>query len=326
MFIENIQKSKSFIDAHQRRPKDGYVKINNKKIKDDSISSEEYTLSRWLCRQKQNYKKNVYTMKNEKIKKMWEDFINDDNYKKYMLDKNNLWTYKLEQLKNFMDEENKRPNEESKDNNEKQIGKWMTDQSLNYKKKYRIMKYNNIYILWEEFINDIKYKKYFIPYDLVWVSNLENVKKFIDENNYRPTYYKGKNKEDKKLGKWLDHQIDNYNTKKDIVYNNENVKKLWEECISNEKYKTYFMTQEEKWLEKLENYKQFIKDNNKRPNIKSENKEERTMENWIKNQVINYKDKCEILGITESLQKMWISFITENKKIFPAIYKILYDA
>lgn len=250
MFIENLQKSKNFIDAHQRRPKDGYVTINNKKMKDDSISSEEYILSRWLCCQKQNYRKELYNMTNEKNKKMWEDFINDDNYKKYMLDKNNLWTYKLEQLKKFMDEENKRPNEESKDNNIKQMGKWVTQQLLYYKKKDRIMKYNNIYILWDEFINDIKYKKYFIPYDLVWVSNLENVKKCIDENNYRPTYYKGKNKEDKKLGKWLDHQIDNYNTKKDIVYNNENIKKLWEECISNEKYKTYFMPRRRKMVRK----------------------------------------------------------------------------
>ena len=321
MFIENLQKSKNFIDAHQRRPKDGYVTINNKKMKDDSISSEEYILSRWLCTQKQNYRKESFNMKNEKIKKFWEDFINDNNYKKYMLDKNNLWTYKLEQLKKFMDEENKRPNEESKDNNEKQIGKWITQQIVYYKKKDRIMKDDNISILWEEFINDIKYKKYFIPYDLVWMSNLENVKKYIDKNNDRPTYYKGKNKEDKELGKWLDHQISKYNTKIDMVYNNDFIKQTWEEFINYKKYKSYFMTQEEKWIEKLDNCKQFIKTNKKRPNTKSEIEEERTAGYWIISQIKAYRCKCEILGITESLQKMWISFITENKKIFPAIYK-----
>ena len=44
----------------------------------------------------------------------------------------------------------------------------------------------------------------------------------------------------KELDKWLDRQINNYNTKKDLVYNNESVKKAWEEFISNDKYKLYF--------------------------------------------------------------------------------------
>lgn len=47
---------------------------------------------------------------------------------------------------------------------------------------------------------------------------------------------------------------------------------------------------------------------------------------WINTQVRNYKNKCEILGITETLQKLWVSFITDNKKIFSVIYKKLYGA
>ena len=203
------------------------------------------------------------------------------------------------------------------------MGKWLTQQLLYYKKKVKIMKDDNIRILWEQFINDETYKKYFVSYDLTWISNLENVKKYIDENNDKPTYYKGKNKEDKELGKWLDHQISKYNTKKDIVYNNDFIKQTWESFVSDNKYKTYFMTQEEKWLEKLENCKKFIKDNNKRPSVTSEIEEERTIGLWIKTQVKNYRDKCEILGITEPLQKIWISFITENKNIFQVIYKNL---
>jgi len=318
IWLDNLTKSKDFIDKNKRRPKDGYKKINinNKKLKtkDDTISVEEYTLSRWLCIQKQNYKKNVYIMKNEKIKKAWEDFINDENYKKYMmLDLNDYWIYRLEQVKKYMDKENKRPYEKSTNDNEKQLGKWIGQQHLNYTKKVKRMKDNNICMLWDEFISDINYKKYFIKPDVMWMSNLENVKKYMHENNCKPSYFKCKNKEYKELGKWLDRQIHNYNTKKEIVYNNENIKKIWEEFINNENYKTYFMTQEEKWVEKLENCKKFIKHHNKRPDLKSIIEEEQTLARWIKTQIINYKNKCEILGKTETLQKMWETFITDKK-------------
>jgi superfamily II DNA or RNA helicase len=330
IWINKLNQIKEFIDKNKRRPKDGYkkIKVDNKIIskKDDTISVEEYTLARWLCIQKQNYKKNVYTMKNDKIKKSWEEFVNNDSYKKYMLDNYDFWIYKLNQVKKYIDENNKRPYEKSKDMDIRQMGKWLTQQLVYYKKKVKIMKDDNIRILWDEFMSDINYKQYFIKPDVMWMSNLENVKKYIDENNDKPTYYKGKNKEDKELGKWLDHQISKYNTKKDIVYNNDFIKQTWESFVNDNKYKTYFMGPEEKWLEKLENLKQFIKTHNKQPDLKSKIEEEQTLARWIKTQVKNYREKCEILGITESLQKMWISFIGDNKKIFPVIYKNLYGA
>jgi len=314
IWINNLQKSKEFIDTYQKRPRDGYVKINNKRTINVNVSYEEYSLARWLCVQKQHYKKNVYTMKNEKIKKMWEDFINDDKYKKYMmLNLNDYWIYKLKQVKNYIDEKNKRPYEKSTDNTEKQLGKWITDQILNYKKNVKRMKDNNIRVLFEAFINDEKYKKHFVTPDVFWVSNIENVKKYIDKHNEKPTYYKCKNKKDKELGKWLDHQIDKYKNKKEIVYINETIRKMWEDFISNDKYKLYFMTPEEKWLEKFDKCKRFIDINNKRPDIKSETEEEKTLARWITTQVRNYKDKCEILGKTETLQKMWETFITDKK-------------
>ena len=101
-------------------------------------------------------------------------------------------------------------------------------------------------------------------------------------------------------------------TKKDIVYNNDFIKQTWESFVSDNKYKTYFITPEEKWLEKLENCKKFIEDNNKRPDLKSIIAEEKTLARWIKTQVRTYKNKCEILGKSETLQKMWETFIADN--------------
>ena len=52
--------------------------------------------------------------------------------------------------------------------------------SSNNDKEYNeIMKNEEIYDLWEEFINNPKYSKYFISNEDQWKENLEKSKKFI---------------------------------------------------------------------------------------------------------------------------------------------------
>lgn len=254
-------------------------------------------------------------MKNETIKKLWKDFIDDDNYKKYMTDGDERWFYHLEKVKKYMDTENKRPNQESKDANIKTMGRWCQANVVYYQTKKGGIRFKlSRSILWNEFINDPKYREHFST-EVSWKIKLDRVKKYIDNNNDKPTYYKCKNTDNEDLGKWLDHQLSNYRTQKDIVYNNTEIIQLWEQFITNIKYKHHFMTQEEKWIEKLDLCKKFIKEHKKRPNTKSQNKEERTMAYWINNQYGNYKDKLEILGETESLQQLWIPFIADVNKL-----------
>jgi len=312
MWLDKLKKVKEFIDKNKKRPHNGYK--NHKKIIDENISKqEEIVLCNWLGTQKQNYKKNMYTMKNETIKKLWKDFIDDDNYKKYMIDGDKRWVYHLEKVKKYMDTENKRPNQESKDANIKTMGRWCQANVVYYQTKKGGIRFKlSRSILWNEFINDPKYREHFST-EVSWKIKLDMVKKYIDTNNDRPTYYKCKNTDNVDLGKWLDHQISNYNRRIDIVHNNTEIRLLWEQFI--EKYKIYFMTQEERWIEKLDHCKKFIKEHKKRPNTKSHNKEERTMAYWIVNQIANYREKCEILGETESLQQLWIPFIADVNKL-----------
>ena len=68
-----------------------------------------------------------------------------------------------------------------------------------------------------------------------------------------------------------------------------------------------------KWVEKLNNCKQFIKTYNKQPDLKSKIEEEKILSRWIKTQVRAYKDKTQILGKSEALQKMWETFISDKK-------------
>jgi len=78
------------------------------------------------------------------------------------------------------------------------------------------MEDENIYNLWTEFINDNKYKKFFEDNDIIWINKLNEVIKYIDENNKKPSR-KDKNNEIKILGSWISNQQTNYKSKKDIM-------------------------------------------------------------------------------------------------------------
>ena len=80
-----------------------------------------------------------------------------------------------------------------------------------------------IYKLWTEFISDVKYKNYFISNDDIWINHLKNVKKYIDENNKRPSK-SDKNIILKQWGKWISHTQENY-VKIAYIMKDETIKK-----------------------------------------------------------------------------------------------------
>ena len=71
-----------------------------------------------------------------------------------LLAKNNLFLDKT-----YININKKRPSSESKNTEIKQLGQWLVRQTQNYKNKRHIMKYNDMQKMWEDFINDGKYKK-----------------------------------------------------------------------------------------------------------------------------------------------------------------------
>ena len=79
-----------------------------------------------------------------------------------------------------MYENNKRPSSTNKNSNIRSYGQWISDQQDNYKNNKHIMSNPDIRKLWEEFINDPKYSKYFISNEEKWKLRLEKVKKYID--------------------------------------------------------------------------------------------------------------------------------------------------
>ena len=78
-----------------------------------------------------------------------------------LLNSEEIWNDKLNRVKKYIDENNKRPSSIDKNKEIKQLGQWILNQTGNYKNKEQIMKNEEIYKKWTEFINDDKYKIYF---------------------------------------------------------------------------------------------------------------------------------------------------------------------
>jgi (2Fe-2S) ferredoxin len=227
VWYDNLDKVKKFIDTERKRP-----------TQQSKTQNEKY-LGLWINHQLKNYNKKTQIMNDKKIRECWEKFVSDEKYKKYFVSNDEVWYDNLEKAKKFIDTENKRPSKKSKHQDEKYLGRWITGQLNNYKKKTEIMKDKIIREYWEKFVTDEKYKEYFVSNEEVWYDNLDKVKKFIDMGDKRPSIT-SKNQDEKYLGRWISNQSQNYN-KKTYIMSDEKIYECWKKFISNKKYKEYFM-------------------------------------------------------------------------------------
>jgi len=202
---------------------------------------------------------------------------------------NDIWFTNFEETKIYLD---------SIIENEKKLGSWISAQVSNFKTKKSTMSDINVYNTWKEFINNEKYSKYFLEYDIIWYENFNNLKQFIIDNNKLP------DSNNKQLSQWLSNQKTLYKNNEGIMLD-ETIKKIWEEFINEEKYSKYFLEYDIIWYENFNNLKQFIIDNNKLPD--SNNKQ---LSQWLSNQKTLYKNNEGIM-LDETIKKIWEEFINE---------------
>jgi superfamily II DNA or RNA helicase len=226
------------------------------------------------------------------------------------------WFENLKQVKKFMNDNGRRPNE--KKEGEKYLGSWVSNQ-LKYRKNNQYsMADENRREAWDDFVNDDKYREYFMTDEDEWFENLKQVKKFIDDNGRRPYPHKEEVKGEKSLGKWVSYQITNRKNNQYCMAD-EKRRVAWDKFVENNK--ELFMSNEEEWFETLENVKKFIEKNKKRPLEKSEIKEEKTLGSWISNQLKNrkkYENNNEDGHSmkNETIRDAWDKFIENNKELF----------
>ena len=287
-----------------------YIDLNNKKPSKATKNKEIKKLGLWITMQKKNYKEKTFIMKNKEIIKEYENFINDEKYKKYFKSNKDDWLYNLEEVKKYIDLNNKKPSSTDINEKIKKLSTWIDTQQANYKNQNNIMINKEIIKEYENFINDINYKKYFKSNEEEWLNNLEEVKKYIELNNKRPSTT-DINEKIKKIGRWICTQQQNY-TKKCHIMIIDDIRKEYENFINNEKYKKYLMSNDEEWLNNLEEVKKYIDLNNKKPYSKDANEKIKKLGLWIINQNQNYKKLKEIM-VNEEIIKEYDKFISDEK-------------
>ena len=229
MWFKRLDELKGFMDKYERRP----TKKNNK------------SLNKWLSHQITNHKLKQQIIKNENIYVAWNEFITNEKYCKYFLSNIHVWFQKFELLKKYIDDNKKRPS--IKD--DKILNIWMNSQLSHYKKKKYIMKDENIYVAWNNFINDKNYKYYFYSNINEWNENFNLLKKYIDDNKKRPSI-----KDDKNLNMWWINQNRHYKSKQYIM-KNKSIYDTWEKFITDKKYKIYFFRQNKNGMKNLKKQK-----------------------------------------------------------------------
>ena len=259
---------------------------------------------------------------NTKIKVNSIDFYKNKNYtfnNKIELDNNKIqnliigikefkilsWNEKLEQVKTYIDDNNKLPSQYHKNKLVKKIGYWINTQKTNYKNNTQIMKNNNIKTEFKNFLDE--YKEHFKTNEEKWYEKLEKVKMHIDNNNKLPSQYH-KIQEEKTLYYWINCQKQKYKNNTKIMKNTV-IKTEFENFL--DKYKKHFETNEEKWYEHLQKCKMHIDKHNKLPSQYYKNQEEKTLYHWITKQKQKYKNNIYIMKNNNNIKTEFEKFCNE---------------
>ena len=314
IWYNNLNKVKEYIDNNNKRPSNSDKDIEIKQ------------LAKWICLQQTNYKTKKHIMKDENIYSEWTNFMNEyqKKLKSNSLKSNKeIWYNTLNKVKEYIDNNKKKPSNSDKDIEIKQLAKWIGTQQTNYKTKKQTMKNENIYSEWTNFTNDYKeyiksYQEYLLSNEEIWYNNLIKVKEYIDKNKKKPSN-SDKNKEIKQLASWIGKQQKNYKTKKHTM-KNENIYSKWTNFTNDYKeyiksYQEYLLSNEEIWYNNLIKVKEYIDKNKKRPSNNDEDIEIKSLSSWIYIQQNKYNYKKHIMK-NEDIYCEWTNFMNEYKEYF----------
>ena len=240
-----------------------WIIINKKLPSEHSKDLHEKQLGNWCYRKRTDKKKGK--LSNEKIKKLelldgwyWEQDLFNDSY---------------DELKQWIEINKKLPLEYSKDQQEKQLGRWISQKRV-YKKKGKLSdeKIKKLELL------DGWYWEQKDPFD-DWYNELKQwiiINKKLPSENLKDLH-------EKQLGKWCSHKRKD---KKEGKLVDEKIKKL--ELLDG-----WFWEQEDPFDDHYAELKQYIEINNKLPSENSKDLHEKQLGNWRANQR-KYKKKGKL--------------------------------
>ena len=104
--------------------------LNNKIPSRHDNNNSIKTLEKWVSRQKTNYEKKEQIMKNSKIRELCEKFM--EEYSEYFISNDEQWKNNLENVYEYIDENNKLPSTIDKNDSIKKLGYWVKELPSGY--------------------------------------------------------------------------------------------------------------------------------------------------------------------------------------------------
>ena len=267
-----LNQIKVYINKHNKRPSAGDKDIRIRR------------LSQWLTRQPNIYSNKKEIMGKSELYNSWIEFL--DTYKIFFKSNIQLWKDMLARIQDYINKNNKKPLQCHKHLHVRRMSQWLIRQSGNYAKKAKIMKNNQICILWKNFLD--KNPDHFMSNKKQWYIMLNKIKDYINKNKKRPSI-----KYNKKMDTWIRTQEINY-IKKTNIMNNNKIYTEWEDFKNN--YSAYLETKEQIWKNTLNCVKSYMDKHKKRPSHHNKkNKEIKPLGSWLGTQQTNYSKKAHIM-------------------------------
>ncbi len=139
-----------------------YINDADKKPTSNSKDPRIKKMGGWLDDQIHNTKIRERSFLSDETFEKWNEFANDEKYMKYFMTNEEKWKLRLNDVKKMIIENGRRPSQHSKIKNEKKLGLWLRTQMKDSKNRKNILKSEEIYKKWIEFIEDDEFKKYFL--------------------------------------------------------------------------------------------------------------------------------------------------------------------
>jgi len=281
-----------------------FIDKNNEVPSSSSLDPYIKKLGTWIKTQKYNYKKNIGSMKNLKLKKMWENTL--EKYYK-LQEKEDIWKIRLSQLKEYLDKYNKLPFDEiNKDL--KYLSFWSSNNIKYCANNECIMKNKEIKDLWVNF--EDQYKDIILTYEMEWNTGIKKALSYIDEHKQLPPC-------ENPMGRLYNILKGHFPQTSQHRYNIELKKQILNKCEL-----FYTLNDEILWKTTLQKIIEYIKKNNKLPEYDTDNNIKLRI--WFNTQYSNtyYFNFNEDSKISNIIITDWLEFNKNYKNIIP---KELYE-
>jgi hypothetical protein len=287
--MQRYDKLKEFVEKNSRLPS-SYSK-----------NKEEESLGNWCQNHKSYYKRGKLSQ--ERIK-LLEEIPN------WFWKQDEKWIQNCNNLKKFVEINNKLPSDHSKNKVEKSLGQWYRDQRKHYKKgKLSLDKI--------KLLESIPNWVWQLDLDEQWKKLCSDVNEFSKINNRLPSQY-SKIKDEKTLGNWCAFQREKQKSGK---------LSLEQQRLSEEIPNWYWKRDlEENWKNSYDNLKKFAEINKRLPSSTSSENNEKTLGQWHCSQRHKYKIgelSQEQIKLSEKipnwfwhLDEKWIKSYSNVKQFF----------